>query len=111
MKRLVEVARSFDSPLVVILFALLILPMSALGQTGPKIVDLTHPFDETTIYWPTEEGFKLLRGKAGVTEGGYYYVANRFMCAEHGGTHIDAPVHFFEKGQTVEKIPLKRLVG
>ena len=47
----------------------------------------------TTIYWPTEDGFKLLRGSAGVTEHGYYYSANRFMCAEHGGTHIDAPIH------------------
>ncbi len=24
-----------------------------------KIVDLSHPFDAQTIYWPTEEGFKL----------------------------------------------------
>jgi len=75
------------------------------------IVDLTHLFDESTIYWPTEDGFKLLRGPAGVTEGGYYYAANRFMCAEHGGTHIDAPIHFFEKGQTVDQVPLARLIG
>jgi kynurenine formamidase len=76
-----------------------------------EIVDLTHPFDETTIYWPTEEGFKLLRGPAGVTEGGYFYAANRFMCAEHGGTHIDAPIHFWKSGQTVDQIPLRRLMG
>jgi kynurenine formamidase len=76
-----------------------------------RMIDLTHTFDETTIYWPTEEGFKLLRGMNGVTEQGYYYAANRFMCAEHGGTHIDAPIHFFERGQTVELVPLARLVG
>jgi kynurenine formamidase len=76
-----------------------------------RIIDLTHPFDESTIYWPTEEGFKLLRGTAGVTEGGYFYVANRFMCAEHGGTHIDAPIHFFEKGQTIDQVPVERLIG
>ena len=35
-----------------------------------RMIDLTHTFDETTIYWPTEEGFKLLRGKNGVTEQG-----------------------------------------
>jgi kynurenine formamidase len=33
------------------------------------------------------------------------------MGAEHGGTHIDAPVHFWEGGQTVDMVPLKRLVG
>jgi kynurenine formamidase len=76
-----------------------------------RMIDLTHTFDGTTIYWPTEEGFKLLRGRNGVTEQGYYYAANRFMCAEHGGTHIDAPIHFFERGQTVEQLPLARLVG
>ncbi len=32
------------------------------------------------------------------------------MCA-HNGTHIDAPYHFFDKGNTVEKIPLSKLVG
>jgi kynurenine formamidase len=76
-----------------------------------RVIDLTHTFDETTIYWPTEEGFKLLRGPAGVTDGGYYYSANRFMCAEHGGTHIDAPIHFWKGGQTVDQLPLERLIG
>jgi len=76
-----------------------------------RMIDLTHRFDEQTIYWPTEEGFKLLRGPAGVTERGYYYAANRFMCAEHGGTHIDAPIHFWKGGQTVDQVPLRRLIG
>jgi kynurenine formamidase len=85
----------------------------AVSQSLPKdrMIDLTHPFDAQTIYWPTEEGFKLIPEAAGITDEGYYYAANRFMCAEHGGTHIDAPRHFSETGQTVEKIPLRRLVG
>ncbi len=76
-----------------------------------QVIDLTHSFNETTIYWPTEEGFQLLRGPAGVTDAGYYYAANRFMCAEHGGTHIDAPNHFWKGGQTVDQVPLARLIG
>ena len=28
-----------------------------------------------------------------------------------GGTHIDAPIHFAEKRQTVDEIPLERLIG
>lgn len=78
---------------------------------GSKMVDLTHPFDEQTIYWPTEEGFKLVRGPAGITDKGYFYSANRFIAAEHGGTHVDAPIHFFEGRQTVDQIPLERFVG
>src|SRR6187455_2680900 len=82
-----------------------------LGANHQRLVDLTHSFDDTTIYWPTEDGFKLIRESAGVTEQGYYYAANRFMCAEHGGTHIDAPVHFFEQGKHVDEIALERLIG
>ena len=74
-------------------------------------IDLTHTFDESTIYWPTEKGFVLQRGPAGVTEQGYFYAANRFSCAEHGGTHVDAPQHFWKGGQTVDQIPLERLIG
>src|SRR5262245_16295443 len=58
-----------------------------------KLIDLTHLFDEQTIYWPTEAGFLLERGNNGLTDKGYYYAANRFRAAEHGGTHVDAPIH------------------
>jgi kynurenine formamidase len=85
--------------------------VEAKNRITGRNVDLTHPFNEQTIYWPTEEGFKLLRGPAGITERGYYYAANRFLAAEHGGTHIDAPIHFWEGGQTVEEVPLRRLIG
>jgi kynurenine formamidase len=77
----------------------------------PRLVDLTHAFDEQTIYWPTEEGFVLERGPAGTTAGGYYYEAHRFRGAEHGGTHIDAPIHFHAGGQTLDEVPLERLIG
>lgn len=76
-----------------------------------KAVDLTHPFDEQTIYWPTERGFQLQKGPAGTTAKGYFYAANRFASAEHGGTHIDAPYHFNKDGQTVDKVPLEQLIG
>jgi kynurenine formamidase len=85
--------------------------LMAQSADNRRVLDLTHPFDESTIYWPTEDGFKLIREAAGITEQGYYYAANRFMCAEHGGTHIDAPVHFFEKGKSVDQVSLERMIG
>jgi len=74
-------------------------------------IDLTHPFDGRTIYWPTEKGFLFEAGRNGPTPRGYYYAANRFAAAEHGGTHLDAPRHFSATGQTADAIPLGRLVG
>jgi kynurenine formamidase len=39
-----------------------------------------------------------------VTERGFYYAANRFEAAEHGGTHIDAPNHFEPNQPSVDQI-------
>jgi kynurenine formamidase len=84
--------------------------VSAGVPTG-TIVDLSHAFDEDTVYWPTAEGFHLKVVAQGDTEGGYYYAANEFSTAEHGGTHIDAPIHFHRDRWTVDTIPLDRLIG
>jgi len=88
--------------------------LSAEAPAAPlagEVIDLTHPFDEETIYWPTEEGFVLERGPAGVTDAGFYYEAHRFRSAEHGGTHLDAPIHFAEGKWTADQIPVARLIG
>ena len=76
-----------------------------------SIIDLTHSFDAETIYWPTADGFELTVDARGTTEGGYYYEANSFCAAEHGGTHLDAPVHFAEGGWSADRIPVERLIG
>jgi kynurenine formamidase len=76
-----------------------------------KIVDLSHPFDAQTIYWPTEDGFRLEKEHDGVTPQGYYYASNKFCAPEHGGTHIDAPRHFAISSNTVDQIPLDQLIG
>lgn len=76
-----------------------------------RFVDLTHAFGADTIVWPTEGDFRLVGQQAGETPGGYYYASNRLEMAEHGGTHIDAPIHFDKNGQTLDQIPIERFVG
>jgi kynurenine formamidase len=76
-----------------------------------RVVDLTHPFDEETVYWPTAEGFRLHVDAQGWTERGFYYEANSFSSAEHGGTHLDAPVHFAAGQRTLDEIPPVDLIG
>ncbi|MCC6848094.1 MAG: cyclase family protein [Deltaproteobacteria bacterium] len=77
-----------------------------------RIVDLTHAFGAQTIYWPTEAtGFVLSPERAGVTEEGYYYASNALAAPEHGGTHLDAPLHFWAEGESVDAVPLERLIG
>ncbi|MGI9246682.1 MAG: cyclase family protein, partial [Steroidobacteraceae bacterium] len=75
-------------------------------------IDLTHSFDESTLYWPNNaRGFEHVTDTAGDTPGGYYYSSYSLCTPEHGGTHLDAPVHFARDRQTVDAIPLANLTG
>ena len=76
-----------------------------------SVVDLTHAFDEKTIYWPTEKGFEKKVVFKGNTPQGYFYSAYKFCMPEHGGTHMDAPLHFSLHGLSVSQIPAKELIG
>ncbi len=92
----------------------LILAAGCAGPTGfpqGRIVDLSHDFSSETVYWPTAESFRMETVFEGTTEKGFYYSAYRFCAAEHGGTHIDAPVHFAEGRRSVDQIPLEQLIG
>jgi kynurenine formamidase len=79
--------------------------------TGGKWIDLTHEFSAETLYWPTAEKFTLETEFQGQTPKGYFYAANRYRASEHGGTHIDAPVHFAEGHKTVDQLPIDQLTG
>jgi kynurenine formamidase len=79
--------------------------------SGADWIDMSYSYDESTIFWPTARPFELEVVAAGISEGGYYYAANNFCTAEHGGTHFDAPIHFSEGRQTADQVPIDRLVG
>ena len=77
-----------------------------------KVVDLTHPFDAQTIYWPTSpSAFELKSLANGPTPGGWFYASNTFCTPEHGGTHLDAPIHFAKDGLTADRIPVRQLIA
>jgi kynurenine formamidase len=76
------------------------------------VVDLTHPFNEQSVYWPTAaQEFTLTPEFEGETEAGYYYSAYQFAGSEHGGTHMDAPKHFHRGGEAAHEVSLDRLMG
>lgn len=77
-----------------------------------RIVDLTHPLNAQTLYWPTSPTtFRLDTLSFGVTPGGFFYSAYSFASPEHGGTHLDAPIHFSRSGLTTDRIPLEQLIA
>ena len=76
-----------------------------------KLVDLTYAYNEQTIYWPNAKGFRHQNDTWAKTPGGYWYAAGEFASAEHGGTHMDSPIHFGEGKRTLDQIPVANLVG
>jgi len=76
-----------------------------------KAIDLTYPFDEKTIYWPTDQGFRWEKTRWGDDEKGHWYASATYAASEHGGTHLDAPIHFGKGQATADQLPLSRLIG
>lgn len=76
-----------------------------------QVVDLSYAFGNDTMYWPTAESFTLERTAWGTTAQGYWYAANNIAMAEHGGTHMDAPIHFAEGKLTSAEVPLASCIG
>lgn len=74
-------------------------------------IDLTHEFSDETLFWPTSSTFKLDTVFVGETDAGFYYESYEFCTAEHGGTHLDAPIHFSEGKKPVEQLGIDQLSG
>ena len=76
------------------------------------LIDLTHSFNAQTIYWPTStKTFEHPQQSFGKTPGGWFYSSYELSTPEHGGTHLDAPIHFGEGKETADQIPLSRLIA
>jgi len=85
------------------------------AQQAPRLdevnlVDLSHAYDDSTLFWPTSpiafEHNELAYGPSG---NGYFYSAYTFATPEHGGTHLDAPIHFAEDAPTVGDLDINEL--
>ena len=84
----------------------------AIDLSTYRMVDLTHAYGSRTVYWPTSPTkFSLERLAYGKTEGGYFYAANTLCTPEHGGTHLDAPLHFAEGNRSADQVPLEQLIA
>lgn len=80
-------------------------------EPSGRWVDLSHDLAEDSVFWPTAEGFKHEVASYGPTPGGWFYSSYNLELSEHGGTHLDAPIHFAQGKQATDQIPLDRLIG
>ena len=83
-----------------------------LDLTRFRMIDLTHSYNAATVYWPTStDRFELKQLSFGPSPGGWFYAANSFSTPEHGGTHLDAPIHFAQDRHFADQIPLEQLIA
>ncbi|KAL1485029.1 hypothetical protein MTO96_032218 [Rhipicephalus appendiculatus] len=74
-----------------------------------KFVDLSYHFNQETIYWDDNGVYNLNVTVYNTTRAGWLQVD---MVEEpiHGGTHLDAPLHFKKGGWDVSQVPLEMLL-
>ncbi|MEW5900220.1 MAG: cyclase family protein [Acidobacteriota bacterium] len=80
-------------------------------KASGKILEMSYPYEESTIFWPTAKPFYLEKLNWGISAGGWWYASNEYSASEHGGTHADAPIHFAERGRTIDEIPIAEWIG
>lgn len=99
-------------PALVAALSMPVVAQQPLDLSAYTIIDLTHAYNDKTVYWPTSPSrFELETLAHGKTPGGFFYSAYAISTPEHGGTHLDAPIHFSESGQTADRIPLAQLMA
>jgi kynurenine formamidase len=72
-----------------------------------KIIDLTAQMFDGAPTMPMDPKFSISWHCTLETLG---YNLSRFITSTHQGTHIDAPRHFFNKGECIDEIALERCV-
>ena len=82
-------------------------PAPAAAQGGGGMVDMTHTLTEDFPTFFGEQQFFLDRVVNFAEDG---FNAFDIRVNEHTGTHIDAPLHFSEDGDSVDEIPIDRLI-
>jgi len=100
-----------DKTWLIALIVLFSIAPAFAGIDETKLVDLTYSLDEQTVFWPTNKPFTWEKAAWGRTSNGYWYASGDFSMSEHGGTHIDAPIHFAEGRLAVDEIPLQKLIN
>lgn len=73
------------------------------------IIDISLHLNKELVKWPESFGYRstpVLEIKDEVEAN-----VTKIEMDVHFGTHVDAPLHFLEKGETMTTMPLKKLIG
>lgn len=74
-----------------------------------KLIDISYPYDVGMVVYPGNPEFNIEKIRA--FEKGDNFAITGFSLGSHTGTHIDAPAHMIEGGQTIDELPLEAMNG
>ena len=68
-------------------------------------IDISVPLEDGRTYWPEDPPFRrrwLCEGDVNVSA---------IDMSAHAGTHVDAPLHYFSGGRSLDSMPVDALIG
>lgn len=77
-------------------------------KTG-RIIDVTRSIHEGMTVWPGDDGVKINR-VASIPDGDVCNLSS-ISIGVHTGTHVDAPLHFIDRGRDISSLDLSRFIG
>jgi len=81
--------------------------LQSIQQGRVKTVDLTYALDDHSPFWPEGSPLSPFHATTAATYEHDGYFARALQLPEHFGTHMDAPLHFDPKGQSLDEIPVQ----
>jgi arylformamidase len=76
---------------------------------GSGWIDVSVPVRDTTPQWPGDPKLQIRRAQD--MEKGYEMNLTRLRMSAHTGTHVDAPLHFVQKGRSIDMMPTEAMIG
>jgi arylformamidase len=74
-----------------------------------NVIDVSVPLSPGLPVWPGDPSIVLERVNS-IAEGSESN-DSQLACSVHTGTHVDAPKHFVDDGNTIELLPMNLMVG
>ncbi len=72
-------------------------------------IDISVPLRDAMVHWPGDPPVNIKRVK-NIGSGDRVNLSMISM-SSHSGTHVDAPLHFIEHGEGIDRMPLNVMVG
>ncbi|MAE60756.1 MAG: arylformamidase [Planctomycetaceae bacterium] len=72
-------------------------------------IDITRPIDDNMVCWPGRHPVDITWAKR--IDAGHHCNVSHWQVNPHTGTHIDAPRHLFDDGQTIDRVALDTMIG